>query len=173
MLRHILIPLDGSALAEKALDFGQRIIDPQGKVTLLTVLPRPQLPLYPDVGDHDRESTRTAPGSGSERAQHYMERMATNMKLSGIGDVAVEIMEGEPADVIVERASKLGVEAIVMSSHGRSGISRLLFGSITLKVLTDAPCPVTVVPNREQERTPEAQTADNPALNWRRTPPIE
>lgn len=166
MLRSILIPLDGSTLAEKALDMAHRILAPDGRATLLTVIQKPHAPLYAYpaadvleqiVEDHNHSET------AAQQAHDYMERMAKNFKLSGMQNVAVEIVSGDPADAIIEQAHKLGVEAIVMSTHGRSGISRILFGSVTLKVLHDTPCPVIVVPNREQQRVEQPQT--NEAIN--------
>jgi hypothetical protein len=55
------------------------------------------------------------------------------------------------------------MQAIAMSTHPRSGISRLLFGSITLKVLSDTPCPALVVPSKAQARVKKPQAAANPA----------
>jgi nucleotide-binding universal stress UspA family protein len=53
---------------------------------------------------------------------------------------------GQPFGAIVDCAEKEAVDLIVMSSHGRSGLSRMLIGSVTDKVLRGAPCPVLVVP---------------------------
>jgi nucleotide-binding universal stress UspA family protein len=163
MLRSILVPLDGSPLAEKALDMAHRVLAPDGKATLLTVIQKPSPPIYAypaaDILDQiveDHSHTETA----AQQARDYMERMAKNFKLSGMQNVTVEIGHGDPAEAILEYAHKLGVEAIIMSTHGRSGISRILFGSVTLKVLNDTPCPVIVVPNREQQRTEQPQASE-------------
>lgn len=160
MLKHILVPLDGSKLSEKALDAARRLLSPNGKLTLLTIVQPANPPLTPypsvqavddiaDVHDDVKHSTK--------QAEDYIERMAQNLLLQGI-NARTEIIAGEPAKVIVERATKLGVEIIVMSTHGRSGLSKLLFGSVTENVLHHTPCPVLIVPNREQERTPDSAT---------------
>ena len=60
-----------------------------------------------------------------------------------------ETIIGDPATVISEAAERLAVDAIVMSTHGRSGIGRFLFGSVTYKILETRICPVFVVPNKE------------------------
>jgi universal stress protein A len=57
---------------------------------------------------------------------------------------------GQPFGAIVDCAEKEGVDLIVMSSHGRSGLSRMLIGSVTDKLLRAAPCPVLVVPAEKQ-----------------------
>jgi nucleotide-binding universal stress UspA family protein len=146
MLWHVLIPLDGSQLAEKSLEMAKRILKPDGQITLLTSVTGAEL--EDDSGD-----------STPARMQAYLDKVATNLKLNGF-TVNIEVGEGDPGELIVQRAHVLGVEAIVMSTHGRSGLSRLLFGSVTLKVLGETPCPVVVVPNREQVRVEDEQLAD-------------
>jgi nucleotide-binding universal stress UspA family protein len=162
MLKHVLIPLDGSPVAEKALDMARRVLAPDGKVTLLTAIQRPEPPVYAypsaDVLDEIERETEMMANAHPE-ATSYLERMATNLKLNGVQNVEVELGDGDPADLIVDRAFKLGVEAIVMCTHGRSGLNRLLFGSVTQKVLNATPCPVLVVPNREQQRVEDEQPA--------------
>jgi nucleotide-binding universal stress UspA family protein len=55
---------------------------------------------------------------------------------------------GQPFGAIVDCAGKEAVDLIVMSSHGRTGLSRMLIGSVTDKILRGAPCPVLVVPSK-------------------------
>lgn len=159
MLKHVLVPLDGSPLAEKALDAARYIVPPGSKITLLTSVERPTPPIYaypsPDVLqeiERDHEVMKSAHGD----ATAYLERLAANLRLNGYS-ADVEVGSGNPAELIVERAHKLGVEAIIMSTHGRSGLSRLLFGSVTLKVLSVTPCAVIVIPNREHQRAEDEQ----------------
>jgi nucleotide-binding universal stress UspA family protein len=66
--------------------------------------------------------------------------VGTNLKIRRV------VEAGQPYLAIVDRAENERVDLIVMSSHGRSGISRMLIGSVTDKVLRVAPCPVLVVP---------------------------
>jgi nucleotide-binding universal stress UspA family protein len=58
---------------------------------------------------------------------------------------------GQPFGAIVDCAEKEGVDLIVMSSHGRSGLSRMLIGSVTDKILRGSPCPVLVVPLEKEK----------------------
>ena len=160
MLRHILIPLDGSLLAERAIEATKAILRPQGKITFVTVIHNGHVPAP--------ESQAEIPSEGSPEMQleAYLERMATNAKLNGY-EAEYEIREGDPAAMIVEAATVHGVEVIVMCTHGRSGLSRLFTGSVTSEVLNRTPCPVLVIPNRERERVkegaPEGSLAPNPA----------
>lgn len=149
MLRHVLVPLDGSPLAEKALDAARRVLAPDGKITLLS-----------SVEAMQRLEGSTDPAAECKR---YLDHAATNLKLHGY-HADVEIGTGDPAELIIERATTLGVEAIVMAIEGRSGLSRLLFGSVTLKILDETPCPVLIVPNREQVRVEDE--AAEPSLGF-------
>jgi nucleotide-binding universal stress UspA family protein len=157
MLRHLLIPLDGSLSAERAIDNAKVILRPQGKITLLTVIHDGHVPIP--------ETDASAGESPLDQLKAYLERMAMNVKLNGF-EAEVEIREGEPAQVIADLAVKFGVEVIVMCTHGRSGLSRLFAGSVTSEVLNLTPCPVLVIPNRERERVKEDVPAGdvNPGL---------
>lgn len=150
MSRHILVPLDGSRLAERALEEAERLVNAGDKITLLTVVPVPEIPIYDFypmpmtvVQDYEAGMNDALP-----YAQEYLERIATTLreKLNLSVNVMVEL--GEPHTIICTTAEKLNVDMIVMSTHGRSGLNRWLFGSVTFKVLSGASCPVVVISNR-------------------------
>jgi nucleotide-binding universal stress UspA family protein len=67
---------------------------------------------------------------------------------AGARPARIVIAEGAPVDAIVDRASQDDVDMIIVGTHGRTGISRLLLGSVAEGVLRRAPCPVVVVPYR-------------------------
>lgn len=150
MLKHILVPLDGSEVSERALPYAREIIDKaEGRITLLTVLDVPDYPVtayYPTVVTYD-----TSPEKITEKlmpqAEDYLKKTTEALVREGFR-VTMTTMIGEPAGAIVEKADELKVDAIVMSTHGRSGISRWLFGSIASKVLESSHCPVFIVPVR-------------------------
>lgn len=161
MIRRVLVPLDGSELAEKALTMARRVLQPDGKIILLMAVQHPEPPAY------DYPSAEAVDALASEKrieeqaypqATSYLEHTATNYKLHGY-QVETEIIQGDPAVAIVERALVHGVEMIIMSTHERSGISRLLFGSVTLQILNDSPCPVLMVPDKEQVRVDDESPA--------------
>lgn len=162
MLRHILVPLDGSELAYSALEHVKDILDPAGTLTLLTVLENPDLPVY------DFYPMPTAPlldyekmfETAKARAQEYLAHIATEMGGGHRFDIRYEVEVGDAATTIVETAKKRQVNAIVMCTHGRSGLSRWLFGSVTEKVLMSSVCPVYVTPARKNAlNTTEMQAA--------------
>lgn len=159
MIHQVLVPLDGSQLAEKALPIARQVVRSGGEITLLTVVnsPSPRINIDPDepihVGD-DPEYVQAR----VENAREYLEHTAKNLQLNGY-EVNIEIAGGDPAEAIIKAAEDLHVGLIVMSTHGRSGLSRVLFGSITLKVLEAASIPVLVVPNREREEVKQPAPA--------------
>ena len=86
-----------------------------------------------------------------ENANHYLSRIAAqfeNLELK----VNKQIAEGNPAERIIETARKLNIDAIAMSTHGRTGFSRLMMGSVAQKVIAEVNCPVFLVPQRALER---------------------
>ncbi len=167
MINHVLIPLDGSQLAEKAIDAAKQVLRPQGRITLVSAIAHINPPLYPyptaDVV-HEIQSDLEQLENAAPEMQAYIERIAKNLTLNGYS-VEIEIVNGEASDVIVERAEALRVDMVVMSTHGRSGLDRLLFGSVTNRVLGAAYCPVLVVPNRERVSVEEPAAA--PAIDPR------
>lgn len=162
MLEHVLVPLDGSQLAEMALDHAKKLLGTNGKLTLLTVFDLPEYPIYgyyPTPLIVEETDYQTATRDMLPKAKEYLEKMAAPLRdLNFRVDVVAEI--GEPATIIVETAQKQHVDAICMSTHGRSGFSRWLFGSVTNKVLTATPCPVYVVPGRKSVKTEEPAQAE-------------
>jgi nucleotide-binding universal stress UspA family protein len=146
MLNHVLLPLDGSKLAEQAVYPIKHVLRPDGQITLLTVV----------QGESD-----------VKMAMDYLEQVAARLKLEGYR-VKIEIQEGSAAEVIVNRAVKLGVDLIAMCTHGRSGLQKLLYGSVTGEVLEHTACPVLVIPNRVRQESgqeaPEAAPEPSPGL---------
>jgi nucleotide-binding universal stress UspA family protein len=156
MLKHILIPLDGSQLAEKALDYARRVISPKTEITLLMAIDPPDYLAYGQYSGQSGGLPATAAGpivdyqamaqDMMSHARTYLNRVADELRKSGY-TVHVTIETGTPADVVIETARKHPqIDTIVMSTHGRSGLTRWLLGSVTIKVLNAAPCPVYVIP---------------------------
>jgi nucleotide-binding universal stress UspA family protein len=135
-------------LAEAALEHALGILEPRGKVTLVSAVEVPDVPVYgyyppAVVPDYEEAKDNLIP-----YARHYLEGIAAKLMEQGF-TVRIEAAIGDPAVVITETAEKFQVDAIVMSTHGRSGLSRWLFGSVTNKVLSAKPCPVYVIPSQE------------------------
>jgi nucleotide-binding universal stress UspA family protein len=154
MLRHILIPLDGSPLAEAAVQETRRVLSPEAHITLLTVVPKPGIALYDFEMTSPLTPTYEAKLAESlTRARSYLQGVAAQLEIEGFTVNQLAEFGDDPATTIMHTANDLQVDAIIMSTHGRSGISRWVFGSITGNVLSIATCPVYVIPSRERERT--------------------
>ena len=161
MYKKILGPLDGSKLSEcslehiKAISTGCNVSD----VVLLAVVDSLKVapPQFTEWGWGSREAAEAAGEEWQravkeqqQKAQDYLEKAASNLRETGIQVettvLSSEISEGV-ADKILDYARNNGVDLIVMSTHGRSGVSRFAFGSVTDKVMRHANIPVlTVVP---------------------------
>jgi nucleotide-binding universal stress UspA family protein len=151
MLKHVLVPLDGSQLAEEALNHAIDILAPEGKITLVAAVEMPEVPVYgyypiTTVPDYQATVQELIP-----QVKSYLENIAGRIREHKLS-VSIETHIGDPAEVITDIARKQHVDAIVMSTHGRSGLNRWLFGSVTNKVLGAKPCPVFVVPSHEKVR---------------------
>jgi nucleotide-binding universal stress UspA family protein len=156
MLTHVLIPLDGSQLAEEAVESARHILPEGAKIILVTAINLPESWLYGADPMLVAAEYRQTVDQMEDAAKAYLQRIAGQLRAEGF-QVEAFSEYGQAATVITDAAANRQVDAILMSTHGRSGISRWLFGSVTSKVLGLASCPVIVIPNRAKERVaPEA-----------------
>lgn len=143
MYSNILIPTDGSELAGKAVQHGlalaQRIA---AKVTALTVLP----PFH--VFTTDTQMIEDTPARYRTRMQQHAEKtlgaVAQAAQAAGVACETVQVEHEHPYQAIIDTAAARGCDLIVMASHGRHGISAIVLGSETVKVLTHSKIPVLV-----------------------------
>ena len=126
MTKKILVPLDRSELAEKALVKGQRWAARTGATIILL-----------HIGTYMTAQLRL-------EAESYLAGHRTKLEGDGV-TVETLLLTGDPAGIIIDVASQEKVEVIIMSTHGKSGLTRWMLGSVTERVLQHAPCPVFVV----------------------------
>ena len=135
--QHILVPVDFSADAERALDCAIGLAQQfQARLTLLHVIYLP-------------EAAEVNLAAYLRKVEAEMEQeMAVRRKRAADAGVAVDarIVRGVPSPKIVEAAAKQQVDLIVMGTHGRTGLQHLLIGSVAERVIRLTPCPVMVVP---------------------------
>lgn len=159
MMKRVLVPLDGSILARMALDVAVSIVNPECEIVLLTVVQPPDIPVYITtpmvVVSEDYKGLETA----RKEAGKYLDNTAQQLRDQGF-KVTTRIEAGEPAHSIVNAASSLHVDMIIMTTHGRSGVSRWLYGSVTARVLNLKSRPVLVVPNIEQQEQLDHEYAE-------------
>ncbi|MCA9941120.1 MAG: universal stress protein [Anaerolineales bacterium] len=145
MFKHILVPLDGSALAESALPVALEVAQKfDGEITLVRVV------LPPHVVSHTTGAAYASLITGLrelayEEAESYLKTQQGSLRQQG-HIVHCKVVDGEPvADIILDVAEGLPVDLIVMSTHGRSGVSRWVFGSVADRVLRLASMPILLV----------------------------
>lgn len=142
LFKHILIPTDGSELSQKAVQHGIAIAKAVGaRVTAMTV--------QPPMTDFIVEGV-TITVSDAERAEmsrqfdHRMDAARAEAKAQDVPLATIQVEDREPWRAIVEVAKQKGADLIVMASHGRRGVSALVLGSETQKLLTHSTVPVLV-----------------------------
>ena len=139
MYTRILVPLDGSKIGEAVLPYVEDIVsklapDVEKEVTLLQVLAPTVIPEVSGRAVEGLPYTEKQMEASREDAMKYLNQAGESLKSKGV-TVTAKVVIGLPADEIVKAADEVGVNIIAMSTHGRSGISRWAFGSITDKVL--------------------------------------
>ncbi len=141
MYKHILCTLDGSPLAEKALPHALALAQAfQARLTLLRVVEMPPVPIMPEAASVEINLLPYL----MEDAQTYLNAKREEVRQTYPNTEAV-VMEGRAAETIADYAAEHDVDLIVMATHGRSGLSRLAFGSVADRVLRTAGCPVLLV----------------------------
>lgn len=141
MTERILVPIDGSDQAWEALDYVVRE-RPDADLVVLNVI-NPMEGAYGSEGmtsDYWEGWYENAEGRAERLFEEARERASD---YDGTIETAVET--GNPARAIVEYAEESGVDHVVMGSHGRSGVSRILLGSVAESVVRRATVPVTIV----------------------------
>jgi len=149
MFERILVPLDGSKVGEAALEHVEKLVSkmaPGMKTEVILFQVITSLAHYVIAG----EASVQVPYTEEEieqikkKAEEYLNKAGEGLKSKGI-TVKTKVATGKAAEEIVKAADELKADLIAMSTHGRSGLSRLTFGSVTDKVLRTGNVPVLVV----------------------------
>ncbi|MFC6988592.1 universal stress protein [Haloplanus sp. GCM10025708] len=141
MTNQILVPVDGSEPSEKALDFALEQF-PDADVVALTVVDPT------DIGYASIEATPNTFQKLHEAARKEAERVlgeARDRAAERDREIGTETSVGAPSRAIVDYAEEHDVDQIVIGSHGRKGVTRVLLGSVAEAVVRRSPVPVTVV----------------------------
>jgi nucleotide-binding universal stress UspA family protein len=150
MTNKIMVPLDGSMLAESALVDAFGLATPDKSVVILM----------------RAAEAHALPGSDPTLAQidavaeaeKYLADLAAKLMQRGIRNVETHVWYGPPAASIIEAAGVYKPDLIVMSTHGRSGVGRLIFGSVAESVLRGTKIPIFL-------RRPSEAPVDLPAVS--------
>jgi nucleotide-binding universal stress UspA family protein len=146
MYRNILIATDGSTLAENAVTHGLSLAKSVGaKVTAVIVEAPFNVYDVPESKIHQMsEAFAQHAAHTKQHATGVLNHVAERAKEAGVVCDTAQIEHDHPYQAIIAAAKDKGCDLIVMASHGRSGISAVLLGSVTNKVLTHTNIPVLV-----------------------------
>ncbi|MBI3634829.1 MAG: universal stress protein [Candidatus Rokubacteria bacterium] len=133
----ILVPLDGSALAEAALPTALGLLAEQPGTTLLLLRAAEATTMLGDPVAAQVDVVR--------EAEEYLKTLAARLSTWKAPKVETAVWYGAPAPAIVEAARVANADLIVMSTHGRSGIGRLVLGSVAESVLRGTSTPILLV----------------------------
>lgn len=136
--KKILVPLDGSLLAEAALPKAAELMDTSADATLVLVRAA-QATTMPGVDPIEVQV------SVVHEAEDYLEAVAVRLRGLGVPQVRTSVWYGAAAPSILEAAKLAKADLIMMSTHGRSGLSRLVLGSVAESVLRGARTPVFLI----------------------------
>ena len=140
MYRRIMMPVDGSDLAEQVVPHVEALSKVFGAHVTVLWATGP----VPTVAGVAVASEERWQAEDNELAGPYLERVLKRLLAGGV-DAVVERAKGVPAKVILEQAASSQVDLIAMMTHGRSGIKRLALGSVAEEVVRHAECPVLLV----------------------------
>jgi nucleotide-binding universal stress UspA family protein len=146
MFKRILLPLDGSAIAEQALPHAIAQAERFGALLILLRVLEP-FPYMRGMSAADIDSVKR---QTAEWAQEYLDLLVADTGEKGIS-VRAAVVEGRPNVTILQFAEKNQVDLIVLCSRGRSGLSRWLMGSVADRVLRGSTVPVLLVRARKEE----------------------
>jgi nucleotide-binding universal stress UspA family protein len=147
-IKHILAPTDFSHHAEGALRFACGLAERFGATLhLLHVLPEVVVPVGPDpslISSFPPEYYTESEERSREALSHAIDKAWGDVKA-----VELAVRWGDAVDGVVGYATDQKIDLIVIATHGRSGLSHVLLGSVAERILREAPCPVLTIRNRD------------------------
>jgi len=141
MYKKILVPLDGSELAKTALEQAEKLAKSfDAEIILFQVVPF--MPIY---GSPELVTPLIVDEKQKEAAEKYLRTLTEGLNQRGFKATAMVRTGQQVAVEIIDFAKESGVDLIIMCTHGRSGITRWVLGSIAHKVLTRADTPILLI----------------------------
>lgn len=141
MYKRFLVPLDGSETAEAILPF---VLEIAGPLDIEVALVRVVVPIPPSVIEGSREVVVEDVEARRAEAERYLDGLAAELRDRGVR-VRTMVRRGDPAVEIAAAARELEADLVAMTTHGRSGLGRLLFGSVAEAVLRTTELPVLMM----------------------------
>jgi len=145
MFKHILVPTDGSALSSdtirRAVAFAR---ETNARITFFYAKPDYPVAFYGEGALIDPSTPEKFAQMADKQAEEILAAAAQEANAASVVNASISSVSDIPYEAIIEAAGKAGCDLIFMASHGRRGISGLLLGSETQKVLTHSKTPVLV-----------------------------
>lgn len=138
----VVVPWDFSPMSKRALKATLDLVDTPEKIEVIHVTP------YPVTGEYGLALTTL---NNAHLHQQLTESFEKAMEKEGLPAIKFTVMLGDPGTVIAEFAKTKKAGLVVISSHGHTGLSRLLLGSVAERVVRLSPCPVLVLRGEEQD----------------------
>jgi nucleotide-binding universal stress UspA family protein len=145
MYQHVLIATDGSEIAQKGVDHGLALAKAIGAKATIIMVAESLMPYAGAAGGVSASAYLDYAAVQRAAAGHVLEAAKAAADRAGVQADTVCPENVLPAEAIIETAAARGCALIVMSSHGRRGLRRLILGSVTSEVLANSPVPVLVV----------------------------
>ena len=158
MYERILVPLDGSKVGEAALPYIEGLVsklpaEPKVEVTLLQVVSSTTYYVVAGEASVPVPYTENELEIIKQKAKDYLDNASEGLRGTG-AIVKTKVATGKAAEGIMKAADEINADLVAMSTHGRSGIGRWAFGSVTDKVLRDGIVPIlTIRAPEEAEQT--------------------
>lgn len=165
-LNHILLAVDGSLLAEQAATEAARLaLATDAQVTLLRIV-RPPLHTTSSYMPHMIQLNRDELERREAEATEYVGSLAVELRAEGLKVHQRVVVDYHPADAILREAADLAADLIALGTHGRSGVRRMVLGSVADKVIRGAPLPVFVLPPEAADHRHGTAELEEAALSF-------
>jgi nucleotide-binding universal stress UspA family protein len=158
IVQHVLVPIDFSATADRALTYAIALAQQlHARLTLLHALDLTPVTME----DMTAGMTATYLDDLETDAQHLLQASLERVQRAGLQGDSL-LVQGTPAQTIVDAASEQQVDLIIMGTHGRTGLAHVFLGSVAEHVVRQAPCPVLVTRRTADAPDTPASSEDPP-----------
>lgn len=151
MFKRLLVPLDGSHLAEGVMRYARDLaLHHKSQVVLFSAVPPAQLTVSESLGarlrpsSHEKRLREKKLREDEEKARAHLEVIAGPLREKGL-EVECVTQVGSPADEIIQYAQANNVDLIAICTHGRGGVGRVVFGSVADRVLRESGLPILLL----------------------------
>lgn len=150
-IKNVIVPLDGSPLAEQVLPLVAAIARSLGAKVYPTWVVPPAPAFYGDYVAYSAETYKMLYEDTEKAAAEYLGKIKTRLNSAGVRDVENKVLLGSPAGAIVDLTEEIPDALVTMTTHGRSGVGRFVLGSVADRVVSYSKRPVLLVRAREED----------------------